>query len=342
MKNLVKFIYKIFKKNTGIISLPFKLNLYLTNQCNCRCKICNIWKKNTMNELKTADWDKFFSLNNYFSWIDIAGGEIFLRNDIQKIFDIIIKRCSELYLIHFATNGILTNKIYDNVLYLKKIFKGKIIITVSLDGIRSIHDNLRGRPGTYDSAIETYKRLKDISESQTHIGYTISKYNAGKLPEFINDLKKTLNNFQLENLHLNLCQTSAIYYSNQNIDHNPSRPEYSKDINYYIKQIKLPTNILQYLEKKYLKKLIKYNKNLIYPFSSCGALNSTITINPYGEVYPCQFYDKALGALDSANYNLNEILYSPMAKKLKKNILHRCPGCWTACEAFPSLISHIY
>jgi MoaA/NifB/PqqE/SkfB family radical SAM enzyme len=82
--------YSVFSTNIllsafGGLKHPYKLTFAITNKCNLKCKTCNIWQRKPENELTFAEIDKFFAANNYFNWIDLTGGEIFLRKDLPDI-----------------------------------------------------------------------------------------------------------------------------------------------------------------------------------------------------------------------------------------------------------------
>ncbi|MBI3814304.1 MAG: radical SAM protein, partial [Nitrospinae bacterium] len=103
MRQLLKLAQKSFISNFKPLNFPMKLNFLLTFKCNARCIMCNIWKKRDTPELTISEIERFFSKSNKFSWLDLSGGEIFLRKDIVEVVEIILRNCKDLYLLHFAT-----------------------------------------------------------------------------------------------------------------------------------------------------------------------------------------------------------------------------------------------
>ena len=87
---------------------PLKLNFCLTYWCQYRCKTCNIWQRKPTDELTTAEVLTFIRENPDVSWVDLTGGEIFLRQDIDDIFEAVVTGWKRLALLHFPTNGFLT------------------------------------------------------------------------------------------------------------------------------------------------------------------------------------------------------------------------------------------
>lgn len=340
MKSL-KFTMTLLRANIGLLKRPYKLNLYLTDRCNARCKTCNIWQKKPGAELDTKELARFFKINNYFYWIDITGGEIFLRNDIDDIFRIIINECKNLYLLHFPTNGFLTERIYNSVKSIKKSFKGRLVVTVSMDGNEVLHNNIRGIPNGWRRAVETFKRIESINNGDTFFGYTISKHNIGRFNSTFNELKKELPSLVYHSIHINLAQESEIYYSNRKEELCNGKEGTLNELDQILSLRNTKNSPFELLDTYFFKKLRNFISDGVYPFINCSALNSTVTITPQGFVYPCLFFNHKLGSLRESDFDLRRILSNDTALKLKKDILRYCPNCWTACEAYPSILSNI-
>ncbi len=71
-------------------SAPLKLNLCLTYWCQYKCKTCNIWRRKPSDELTTEEIVALVRENPHVTWVDLTGGEIFLRRDIDDIFEAIV------------------------------------------------------------------------------------------------------------------------------------------------------------------------------------------------------------------------------------------------------------
>jgi MoaA/NifB/PqqE/SkfB family radical SAM enzyme len=338
----LKFGFSVLKSNLGFSGLPYKLNLYLTNKCNCRCCICNIWRKKSVGELSNEEISEFFEKNNYFSWIDVTGGEIFLRQDIGKVFKTIVNDCNNLYLLHFPTNGFLTDRVCRSVRWISNNFKGRLVITISVDGPERLHDSLRRSKGCWKRAVKTYEKSEDINRGGVFFGYTISKYNSGRLRETFEELNQRIPLLTLDRIHVNLAQNSGIYYSNLGERLVASNKGAMQDLEFLHSIRRLKMSAFSFVEGRFVEKLRQYVCLGTYPMKRCMALNCTVSVNPGGEVYPCLFFDRRLGSLQEVDFDLNRILSSAESMKLKKDILRFCPKCWSACEAYPSIISNLW
>lgn len=331
----------VLKSNLGLLKRPYKLNLYLTDKCNCKCKTCLIWKKRRTNELSLKELRTFFGMNNYFNWIDITGGEIFLRKDVDKIFDTIIHKCENLLFLHFPTNGVLTEKIRESVEKIKNEFGGKVVVTVSVDGPEELHDLLRGVKGCWQRAVQTFQQLEEINKGNVFLGFTSSRYNAGKLSDTFTALEMEIPGLSLDRMHLNLAQTSALYYSNSGEYTIGKAKESIGDIDFVLANRGFRLTPFHLLESRYLRMLRAYASSGSYPMRKCTALYCTVSINPQGDVYPCLFFDRKLGSLRKVDFELDRILSNEVSEQLRKDVLKHCPRCWSACEAYPSIMSNL-
>jgi len=214
MKKTLALFGKILKSNLVKNMYPYKLTFAVTYKCNSKCKTCNIWKKKSENELSVSEIDKIFSKYNGFSWVDITGGEIFLRKDIVEITKIIIQKCRNLYVLHFPTNGLLPEIIVEKTKQILRLNPKKLIVSVSLDGPKEVNDKIRGVPGSFKNAVQTFSELKKIENRKLSVffGFTLSRYNAGYFDKMVEEVKKTLPWIKYNNFHMNIMHGSAHYY----------------------------------------------------------------------------------------------------------------------------------
>src|SRR5215204_1448941 len=129
---------------------PLKLNLCLTYWCQYKCKTCNIWKRKPADELTTEEVRALVRENPHVNWVDLTGGEIFLRPDIDDIFEAILTGWSRLAILHFPTNGFQTDRIVRSVERIARLRAApQIVVTVSLDGDEALNDEIRGIKGGF-------------------------------------------------------------------------------------------------------------------------------------------------------------------------------------------------
>jgi|SRR3989344_8057685 len=155
------------------------LILFITNRCNLRCKTCFVKfgreKELSLEEIKEISKD----INN-LSWLDITGGEPFLRDDLPEI-------CSyfNTKVISIPTNGFNPERIFEIMNKLIDKTKAEIVISISIDGFEKTHDFIRSK-GSFKKAIQTFKKLRQIKGIKLKVNTVICKRNLGEIENFMN------------------------------------------------------------------------------------------------------------------------------------------------------------
>ena len=96
---------------------------------------------------------------------------------------------------------------------------------------------------------------------------------------------------------------------------------------------------MSYLERKYLERVPEYLETGRSPVP-CAALRASVFVDSKGLVYPCSIYDRPLGSLRENDFDLGALLSTADARAAREEVIdEKCPGCWTPCEAYQSLLS---
>ena len=91
------------------------LILHVTNHCNFRCSHCFVDFVNIKRDLKIDEYKKISeNINNLF-WLDVGGGEPFLRKDLSQIINLFRKQ-----IVSIPTNGWLLNNILEQIDLIEK------------------------------------------------------------------------------------------------------------------------------------------------------------------------------------------------------------------------------
>ncbi|MEO2048030.1 MAG: radical SAM protein [Pirellulales bacterium] len=132
----------------------------LTERCNARCIHCDIWKNRGKEDSPTVEqWQN--ALTNFRHWLGpahicLTGGEALLK---PFTIDLVHHGRSLGLFIELLTHGYWEDQSRIEQLARANPWR----ITLSLDGIGDIHDQIRGRKGFFDhtrSTIETLMRLR--------------------------------------------------------------------------------------------------------------------------------------------------------------------------------------
>ncbi|MFQ5964084.1 MAG: radical SAM protein [Candidatus Scalinduaceae bacterium] len=162
--------------------LPKRLIIFITDRCNLSCKHCFYAEdlNSAIGDLSANDIKLI--MQNFPLPLDhviITGGEPFLNKEVVDIV-----REIRANSIAIPTNGsnsrIIVEKV-KRILQENKNFKKKISVSISIDGPEDVHDKIRGRKGSFDSAMRTYYQLKELEQPwpnfSTGLGATINSIN---------------------------------------------------------------------------------------------------------------------------------------------------------------------
>ncbi len=160
-----------------ILEKPQQITFDVTDRCQLRCVTCSKWKTVASDviskELSTDDWKKVLSdLRNWLGegfWFCFSGGEPFLRQDIFELAEY-----AHSLGIHVAS---MSNAFSIQHLYEKIIDSPIESLNISLNAINNpiIHDESRGREGSYEKSLDailTLKKLRD--EKHSNLGINIA------------------------------------------------------------------------------------------------------------------------------------------------------------------------
>ncbi|MEM5879103.1 MAG: radical SAM protein [Candidatus Aenigmatarchaeota archaeon] len=328
IKNYSKYICR-FLLDRNFLKIS-EINFAVTYKCNSRCKMCNIWEiyrneKSKINQELTLKEIKFAfkDLDANLRSITITGGEPFLRDDLKKILHFFHKKFHSAK-ITIITNGILKDKILDFATRLKKIH-----YMISIDGYdKESYKKVRG-VDKFDEVVDLYNQLK-LMGIDVGISSTISNYNYEEFWQIFKFLNKMGGGVMC------LESYSAIYYHNKEVKIN-------KDIliNNFNSLSKIYLKNRDLLNWFFYGKMIDYlknNKKMILP---CYALQKSIFIDPYGNVFPCIFIGNAIGNLKTES--LQNILSSNKRFKIIRIIQKRkCPNCWTQCQSILNIKENLW
>jgi radical SAM protein with 4Fe4S-binding SPASM domain len=321
---------------------PVKLNLCLTYWCQYRCKTCNIWQRKPTDELTTEEVIAFVRENPNINWVDLTGGEIFLRPDIDDILHAIVTGWRRLAFLHFPTNGFQTNRIVSSVERIAGRGAAQTIVTVSLDGDEQTNDEIRGVKGGFRHQIDTFNALRRIPGVVTVLGVTLSAYNIGRFAETFDACVRECPGLTIDDIHLNVAQTSAHYYDNATLHQMTPDPRDARlELREYRRRRGAARSPQQFLENVYLAYLDEFLVTGRTPMA-CHALRASCFIDPWGVVYPCISYSRPMGRLRDTGMRLDPIWNSAGTSVTQQEIWKgQCPQCWTACEAYQSILGNV-
>lgn len=301
----------------------------ITKKCNLSCLWCyeSASKHNRempISEIKVII-DQLSNLPNLEKLV-LTGGEPFIHKDIDGIiqycFDKNIKH------VHITTNATIA---LDKIL--KKYIGKNISLSVSIDGLNKIHDNIRGT-GSFEKSIDNIKKAKDMG-FDVSVTTTVSKNNI----DDVSDMALFLAKVEISQLKFQRMRLLGEGKDKSDLILNKQD---NKELTYKILQLKkaLSENIgvgykdpfLNTIDEKYLCNIGERIDSHICGGCRCGMSYLFITVD--GDVYPCPFLKISLGNV--SNKKIDEIwLNSKLLRafRIKENYT-KCKSCkfWGVCR----------
>ncbi|MGD0511643.1 MAG: radical SAM protein, partial [Candidatus Micrarchaeaceae archaeon] len=287
-ERLIGLANTAIKSNFVKLDKPYKLNFCVTYLCQSRCETCNIWQIKPKGELTIDEVREFAKKNTYFKWVELTGGEPFLRGDIVEIAKAFKENSKELYILTMPTNSLCNQDMVERKLReILALGIPRIAITVSLDGYRELHDKIRGIPGNYDKAIAMFKRLKALKKEYSNLffvfGYTLSKFNKGEFEKTYEAVKSEIPDIRHNDFHINLAQVSTNYYGNGSDDIKANNAEVVGELESILKHREFQIGIIPIIETAFTRKLVKYAKTGTSPMITLhGQLRECLSVDNVG------------------------------------------------------------
>ncbi|MCP4298657.1 MAG: radical SAM protein, partial [Proteobacteria bacterium] len=148
--------------------MPTDVSIITTYRCQMRCKMCDIWENPT--DPKKEITAKELEILPNFKFVNVTGGEPFVRRDLEDIVEVLYKKSDRIVI---STSGFH----HKRIIRLAERFPN-IGIRVSIEGLSQRNDDLRGREGGFDRGLKTLFALKEMGNKDIGFGITVSNKNS--------------------------------------------------------------------------------------------------------------------------------------------------------------------
>ena len=169
--------------------------------------MCDNWKRPPTEELSPEEFSK---LPKSVTYVNVSGGEPFLRDDLAEIVHVLHKNLHRAK-IDISTNGLLTDIIGDQM---KEVLNvgARVGVRISVDGIGDRHDRVRGIKSAFEKTMDTINLLKEMGVKDLGIGCIASNYNLDQIKEVVKLAKK----LKIEFMCCGVAQNSELTFSKNN------------------------------------------------------------------------------------------------------------------------------
>ena len=248
--------------------------------------------------------------------ISLTGGEPFLRSDIIDVVLGLKESLPNLKRLFFNTNATNISRVVQVCKMSVKLFNS-VILSVSLDGKKEVHDHLRGIKN-YDNVINLLRVMQQIPEIDLSVSMTLSKENTN-----LENLKHVKNIAENNNAIFNFrfADKSSTYYKNMNLDLSVTEYQKQQVSDFIVANCSDNAFLMilkQFIDTGNIDLLVQNGKN------KCLAGKKFVFIHPNGVISPC-LYSRQCITLDDL------LLKVPVVGTNEP-----CPCC-TDCVVYPML-----
>lgn len=268
----------------------------------------------------------------YFTWVDLTGGEIFLRRDLGEIVRRIDSRSGRLEYLHFPTNALCANT-GERIREIRELTDAHLVITVSVDGPPELNNTIRGVPGAFEKAAVLLRQLHEASLPRTEVyaGMTLIEENSGAVDATVDALREHVPGFNRGMLHVNVAHRSSFYHNSNTGLGMPSE-----------RSSVLPRprlSIFGMVERAYRRLYRRFERTGRCPLP-CRSGEVSVYLDSTGRLFPCTMWDCEGVELREHELDIRRALATDEFRFLGKQIRNEeCDHCWTPCEAYQTLLA---
>jgi MoaA/NifB/PqqE/SkfB family radical SAM enzyme len=280
--------------------------------------MCNTWQHPTKPEQEMDP--KYYERFPDLEFLNITGGEPFLRKELEDIVQIVKPKCKRICI---STNGYFTDRVVD----LARKFEGNIGIRISLEGLPAANDELRGIKDGFDHGLRTLLQLKRMGLKDIGFGITVSDRNAKDLLELY-ELAKGLDlEFATAILH-------NAYYFHKLDNEITKKDEVSETFRELIRELfktRRPKNWFRAYFNHGIINYVNGGKRLM----PCRMGEGMFLCEPWGDIKACNVLDESMGNIKEADFRT--IWNSDRANEVRKMARNCGQECWMIGSVAPEI-----
>ena len=307
---------------------PFFI-LFVNSICNLTCEHCFYWQNlNQRDDLSFAEIAALSADIGRIENLNLSGGEPFLRPDLDDVVRLVIRE-NGVRQIYVPSSGFFTDR---TETALKSILEEPtldlFVVELSIDGMESYHNTLRGSDEAFSRAMQTHDMLARLSQEdprlRIHAISTVTNKNIEEIRSLTDFLLSRCSSME----HHNIPVIRGDRKDPALLAPNPDR---YRELWSYVQERWAPREqgrfggivepMLQWARDRTLRE-----ERQVVPCRA-GTLSGVVYAN--GDVGLCEQHDP-IGNLRHASFK--EIWTSPSANDLRARIAAK--ECWCTNEAF--------
>jgi MoaA/NifB/PqqE/SkfB family radical SAM enzyme len=325
--------------------LPFSLVVSVSYRCNSRCQTCGVWRRES-DELTLDEWRRVFAhLGRTPFYLTFTGGEPSLRPDLADLVISAAELCRPA-VITIPTNGLLTRRILEGV---ERICAAaphsQVGLNLSLDDVGDEHDAIRGVPGNWRRAMDTWQGLKEIQPRHPNLVLSVhtvvSRLNAERIPQIVDGLA-----FLEPDSYITEVAEERVELGTVGWDITPRPEQYGVIADYLSARAKAApatglARFTQAFRARYYqlaRRVLEEGRQVI----PCQAGWASGHVAPNGDVWTCCVRAEPAGNLRQTGYDLRPIWFEQTGemRRLRHSIACRECACPMANASYANMLLH--
>jgi MoaA/NifB/PqqE/SkfB family radical SAM enzyme len=221
--------------------------------------------------------------------------------------------------------------------------RSQIIINLSLDGIEEEHDRIRGVPGSFKKAVETYRGLRSLSLPNLTVGVhtVISVHNVGRIPDIYDYVVRELS----PDSFITEIAEERVELETLGAAITPSASEYGGAADFLIEKIREQSysgisRVTQSFRMRYYEMVKRYLATGSQPIP-CYSGVASAQISPDGDVWFCCIKAEPIGNLRDVDYDFGRIWFNEKATAERKKVRAGLCACPLANAAYTNMLMHV-
>lgn len=323
----------------GQVVRPRQLNFPVTDNCNARCVMCDVWKENVLDDMSVEQLRAVLAQPFFrnLEHVGISGGEPFLRADLLQVVEAFceLPKLASLSITSHGFNFIRHQMNGPKIVALAKQRGVPFTINISIDGVGEVHDRVRRVPNGFIKLQRTIDLYRDMGV-RVLAQCTVSKYNLYNLAE----LDAWIRERGIDIIYRisTTIERLANGKTMESVELDANERSFFADFLAYSGVIERTSNPARRLFYRQLVDTLQTNARRAAP---CYYQNEAVLLSSRGDVFQCSIVDNAVcNALET---NVDEQYFSPEnlmeLARTKAEVCARCPHDQTGAWAPQALIA---
>lgn len=316
---------------------PHAGHLIVTFKCNLKCSGCGSWKVREHDDLTMEEWHTVFRQLRSLDVVKVLGGEPLVRRDIVKILAG-VREIIDPYILQMTSNGMLGDRLVEAI---EAVAWPGLQLRISVDGLSSTHDKMRGVPGSHQTVVDTCRRVAELQPKfgfKFGINFAVTDDSVDELDDMVR-FAESLGADLIPGVNVTpfLVGTEPPEVRRPRVIMVDDKPRALRALEDARVGTRRQLPLVDHLVSRVITKHT-FERQLegdIQRFS-CRELRDLLYLLPNGDVVRCGLDHRPVGNLRDSTFD--EIWFGEEVKAFRQRV-DQCPGC---LQASVQILSRLY